>query len=351
MPNVDDITEHLLEQDVVWVFGGSVAGLLAMWRLHGVDAALHAAWRPGWCSPGVSAGSICWHVGGTTDSFGPELRPVTDGLGFVPFSNGVHYDAEEQRRPLLHRLIGDGTLPAGYATDNGAGVVYRGTEFVGGRHRKRRCRCVLRHHGGRWHCRDTPRHPEALTVQAISLRPATADDVEFFFTLHAASLGPYVDRVWGWDDAEQRAYLARTLVLERARVIVLDGVDVGRLDVQEDDDEIFLALIELAPDHQGRGIGSRLIRDILDRADGSPSCSASSRSTTGRTGCTAGSASPRSRVTASLPRSESGWWSGRERQRVVASDARWLSEFVKVRLLERRELDVLAGFRGTADQS
>ena len=58
--------------------------------------------------------------------------PLTnhDGLGFVPFSNGVHYDAEEQRRPLLHRLIGDGTLPAGYATDNGAGVVYRGTEFV-----------------------------------------------------------------------------------------------------------------------------------------------------------------------------------------------------------------------------
>jgi ribosomal protein S18 acetylase RimI-like enzyme len=107
-------------------------------------------------------------------------------------------------------------------------------------------------------------------VQAISLRPAIADDVEFFFTLHAASLGPYVDRVWGWDDAEQRAYLARNLVLERARVIVLDGVDVGRLDVQEDDDEIFLALIELAPDHQGRGVGSRLIRDILDRADGKP---------------------------------------------------------------------------------
>jgi ribosomal protein S18 acetylase RimI-like enzyme len=107
-------------------------------------------------------------------------------------------------------------------------------------------------------------------VQAISLRPATEDDVEFFFTLHAASLGPYVDEVWGWDDAEQRAYLARTLVLDRVRVIVLDGVDVGRLDVQEHDDEIFLALIELAPEHQGRGVGSRLIRDILDRADGTP---------------------------------------------------------------------------------
>ena len=130
MPNVDDVTERLLAQDVVWVFGGSVAGLLAMWRLHGVDAAMHAAWQAGVVLTGVSAGSICWHVGGTTDSFGPDLRPVTDGLAFVPFSNGVHYDSEEQRRPLFQSLVGDGTLPAGYATDDGAGVLYRGTEFV-----------------------------------------------------------------------------------------------------------------------------------------------------------------------------------------------------------------------------
>ncbi len=67
---------------------------------------------------------------GTTDSFGPELRAVTNGLGLVPYSNGVHYDSEEQRRPLFQSLIADGTLPAGYATDDGVGVHYRGTEFV-----------------------------------------------------------------------------------------------------------------------------------------------------------------------------------------------------------------------------
>ena len=83
MPNVDDPRAHLLAQDVVWVWGGSVAGLLAMWRLHGVDAAMREAWEAGVVLAGVSAGSICWHVGGTTDSFGPELRPVTDGLGLL----------------------------------------------------------------------------------------------------------------------------------------------------------------------------------------------------------------------------------------------------------------------------
>jgi peptidase E len=130
MPNVDDITAHLLDHDVVWVFGGSVAGLLAMWRLHSVDAAMRTAWQAGVVLTGISAGSICWHVGGTTDSFGPDLRPVTDGLGLVPYANGVHYDSEPQRRPLFQRLVADGTLPAGYATDDGAGVLYRGTDFV-----------------------------------------------------------------------------------------------------------------------------------------------------------------------------------------------------------------------------
>jgi len=130
MPNVPDVCEHLLAQDVIWVWGGSVAGLLAMWELHGVGDAMREAWRAGVVLTGVSAGSLCWHVGGTTDSFGPDLRVVDNGLALVPFSNGVHYDSEEQRRPLYHRLVADGTLPAGYATDDGAGVLYRGTEFV-----------------------------------------------------------------------------------------------------------------------------------------------------------------------------------------------------------------------------
>ncbi|GAA4089499.1 Type 1 glutamine amidotransferase-like domain-containing protein [Nocardioides kongjuensis] len=130
MPNVDDIREHLLSQDVIWVWGGSVAGLLAMWDLHGVGKVMREAWEAGVVLTGVSAGSICWHSGGTTDSFGPDLRPVTNGLGLVPWSNGVHYDSEEQRRPLYQRLVADGTLPAGYATDDGVGLHYRGTELV-----------------------------------------------------------------------------------------------------------------------------------------------------------------------------------------------------------------------------
>ncbi|MBM6404082.1 peptidase E [Phycicoccus sp. CSK15P-2] len=130
LPNVEDVPGHLLDQDVVWVGGGSVANLLAVWAVHDLGPALRAAWQSGVVLSGVSAGSICWYVGGTTDSFGPELRAVTNGLALLPYGNGVHYDSEARRRPLVHRLVADGTLPETHCTDDGVGLVYHGTELV-----------------------------------------------------------------------------------------------------------------------------------------------------------------------------------------------------------------------------
>jgi peptidase E len=124
-----DPEERLGGSDLVWVGGGSVANLLSLWRLHGVDDAMRSAWERGVILGGVSAGSLCWHLGGTTDSFGPILQPVTNALGFLPYANGVHYDAELQRRPLLHQLMKSGVLsPLAYATDDTVGIWYEGIE-------------------------------------------------------------------------------------------------------------------------------------------------------------------------------------------------------------------------------
>lgn len=128
-PNADP-RDLLLSSDAVWVGGGSVANLLAVWRVHQLDDIFREAWENGVVLGGVSAGSLCWHVGGTTDSFGPELQAVTNGLALLPYGNGVHYDTEAQRRPLLHNLVADRTLPLSYATDDGIGIHYQGTEPV-----------------------------------------------------------------------------------------------------------------------------------------------------------------------------------------------------------------------------
>jgi ribosomal protein S18 acetylase RimI-like enzyme len=98
------------------------------------------------------------------------------------------------------------------------------------------------------------------------LRPATDADIDFCFQLHKATFRQNVAEVWGWDEDDQRAIHARNFKPERTQIITADGIDVGRLDVDYRDDEIFIRLIEVLPSHQRRGIASRLIRSLLERA-------------------------------------------------------------------------------------
>ena len=130
MPPTDDLDGFVGSHDVVWVNGGSVANLLAVWEVHGLGAVMRRAWQAGVVLGGISAGSICWHVGGPTDSYGPELRLQLNGLAFLPYGNGVHYDSEPRRRALVHGAVADGSLPLTYCTDDGAGLLYRGTDMV-----------------------------------------------------------------------------------------------------------------------------------------------------------------------------------------------------------------------------
>ncbi len=125
-----DIERFLLEQDVIYVGGGNTENMLAIWRVHGVDRALRRAWESGVVMTGLSAGSLCWFETGTTDSFGPELGLLSGGLGFVPGSHSPHYDGDVSRRPLYQRLVAEGMLPAGYAADDGAALIFRGTKLV-----------------------------------------------------------------------------------------------------------------------------------------------------------------------------------------------------------------------------
>jgi dipeptidase E len=118
---VEDLAAFARSQDIFYVGGGSVANLLAVWRLHGLDRALRDALGEGTVLAGVSAGSLCWFECGVTDSFGaPELSPI-ECLGFVPGSNCPHYDGEAARRPAYTRLIRAG-MPAGLAADDGVAL-------------------------------------------------------------------------------------------------------------------------------------------------------------------------------------------------------------------------------------
>ncbi len=124
-----DLRELALAQDVIFVAGGNTANLLAVWRTHGFDRILGEAWEAGVVLSGWSAGMICWFEAGVTDSFGPELAGLRDGLGLLPGSACPHYDGEERRRPVYERLVHDEGFPPGLALDDAAGAHYAGTEL------------------------------------------------------------------------------------------------------------------------------------------------------------------------------------------------------------------------------
>ena len=127
---VADLRSFVLEQDVIWVGGGNTASLLAVWRMHGLDAVLREAWEAGVLLCGVSAGMNCWFEASTTDSFDlSQLAPLHDGLGLLPGSCCPHYDGEEQRRPLYRRLVAEDGFPPGHAADDAAALVFEGTEL------------------------------------------------------------------------------------------------------------------------------------------------------------------------------------------------------------------------------
>ena len=116
--------------DRVRSFGDADLSHLAVWRAYRLDEFLRECWEAGVVLAGQSAGSLCWHLGGVTDSFGDSLDAVSDGLGFLPFSNGVHDDLGDQpRRQRFRESIAAGSLPPGYATEDGVALHYVGTRL------------------------------------------------------------------------------------------------------------------------------------------------------------------------------------------------------------------------------
>ncbi len=126
---VKDLRGFLLSQDAIYVGGGNTANMLAIWRVHGVDQILREAYDARIVLCGTSAGSLCWFESGVTDSFGLDLAPLNDGLGFIKASNCPHYDTEERRQPQYQKFILEG-LPGGYAADDGAALHFINGKFV-----------------------------------------------------------------------------------------------------------------------------------------------------------------------------------------------------------------------------
>lgn len=101
----------------------------------------------------------------------------------------------------------------------------------------------------------------------ITLRTAQPEDLEFLFELLKASLGPYVEQTYGpWQEDVQRARFFESTQPETHEVVECEGRRIGCLKVERRPNEIVLQRVFLLPAFQNRGIGTRLVRELLSEA-------------------------------------------------------------------------------------
>jgi peptidase E len=121
------LAQIVLEQDIIYVGGGSMRNLLAIWKAHGLDQLLVQAWRAGTVLAGLSAGAMCWFQAGVTRSSGPP--EALAGLGLLEGSLTVHADGEPERLPVWLDGVREGTLPGGWSLDDGVGLLFCGLQM------------------------------------------------------------------------------------------------------------------------------------------------------------------------------------------------------------------------------
>ncbi|MBO0764047.1 MAG: GNAT family N-acetyltransferase [Hyphomicrobiaceae bacterium] len=101
----------------------------------------------------------------------------------------------------------------------------------------------------------------------LSLRPATGDDVPFARALYLDNMREVSQRAgFVWDEARQSADFDARFLASEVNMIVLDGTDIGWMQIAEREAELFLKQFFVHPTHQRRGIGTRLLRELIERA-------------------------------------------------------------------------------------
>jgi dipeptidase E len=125
--SAEDMHRQVLTSDLVYVGGGSVISLLGTWRAHGLDLTLRRAWESGVVMCCLSAGSLCWFAEAVSAFHGPPQW--TNGLGLLPYSNCVHFDAEPERHGAYCDMLAAG-MAEGYAVEDGAALHFEGERLA-----------------------------------------------------------------------------------------------------------------------------------------------------------------------------------------------------------------------------
>lgn len=106
-------------------------------------------------------------------------------------------------------------------------------------------------------------------MQNLKLRKATADDSEFAYQTKKAAFREYVEKVWGWNEDEQRQLHQRRFTSQDFYVIQVSGNDVGVMAIVRQPDCVKVNQMFILPEYQGKGIGAVCMNQIIKEATAS----------------------------------------------------------------------------------
>ena len=103
----------------------------------------------------------------------------------------------------------------------------------------------------------------SFTAERIELRQATPEDFDMALNLYLVTMKPLTAELTTWDENKQSTGFAEQWNVEDVQIITLEGRDVGWIQAAEMASEIFLQQLFISPEYQGRGIGSKVLRTLL----------------------------------------------------------------------------------------
>jgi ribosomal protein S18 acetylase RimI-like enzyme len=98
------------------------------------------------------------------------------------------------------------------------------------------------------------------------LRPALPPDRDDLFALYRTTMQGVIQETWGWNDGWQRVEFERRFSACLVSVIEIDGRLAGMLWLESRPDCVYISQLQVSPAHQGRGIGTAVLRGVIDQA-------------------------------------------------------------------------------------
>ena len=101
----------------------------------------------------------------------------------------------------------------------------------------------------------------------LTTRPADESDTSFAREVHHRAYREVVERQFGsWVDEQQDRFFESNWAGSTFEIVVCDGRPCGYVCIEDRDDDIHVREIAVAPEYQGQGIGSAILRDVMERA-------------------------------------------------------------------------------------